>query len=285
MDISKEAEEPVFNDEQLEKIEISLLLEGIYQLYGYDFRNYIYSSMRRRIRHRIRIENLSNISALLEKVLHDYQVMERLFADFCIHVTEMFRDPDFFLTLRTRILPVLKDKPIIRIWSAGCASGEEVFSMAILLYEEGLHDKTMIYATDMSDKIINKAKQGVFPLSRMKLYTQNYINSGGARSFSDYYKVVDDKAIFTPCLGRKVIYAQHNLASDESFNEFDIIICRNVLIYFNRVLQEKVHKLFYDSLCVQGFLGLGNKETLDFSDVAHCYDNVDIKEKIYRKLK
>ncbi|KAF1085415.1 Chemotaxis protein methyltransferase [Sporotomaculum syntrophicum] len=284
MDISKKAEQPSY-DEQLEKIEITLLLEGIFQRYGFDFRNYVYSSMRRRIRHRIRIENLNNISALQEKVLHDQQAMESLFADFCIHVTEMFRDPGFFLALRTKILPLLKDKPLIRIWSAGCASGEEVFSMAILLLEEGLHDKTMIYATDMSSKIIEKAKQGVFPLSKMKLYTQNYINSGGTRSFSDYYKVIDDNAIFTPSLVRKVIYAQHNLASDESFNEFDIIICRNVLIYFNRVLQEKVHKLFYDSLCVQGFLGLGNKETLDFSDVAHCYDSVDIKEKIYRKYK
>ncbi len=284
MGINMEAEQPGY-DNQLEKIEINLLLEGIYQRYGFDFRNYVYSSIRRRIWHRTRVENLSNISALIEKVLHDHQAMERLFGDFCIHVSEMFRDPSFFMTLRTKILPLLKDKPLIRIWHAGCATGEEVFSMAILLCEEGLHDKTMIYATDMSDKIINKAKQGVFPLSRMKLYTQNYIKSGGTRSFSDYYKVVGDNAIFAPSLIKKVIYAQHNLASDGSFNEFDVIICRNVLIYFNRILQKKVFKLFYDSLCIQGFLGLGNKETIDFSDVAYCYDNVNIKERVYRKFK
>lgn len=272
-------------DNQLEKIEIILLLEGIYQRYGFDFRNYVYSSMRRRILHRMRMENLSSISALLEKVLHEPQVMERLFADFCIHVTEMFRDPSFFLTFRTKILPLLKDKSTIRIWHAGCACGEEVLSMAILLCEEGLHDKAVIYATDLSYNAINRAKQGVFPLSKMKLYTQNYIKSGGTRSFSDYYKVVGNNAVFAPCLINKVICAQHNLASDGSFNEFDVIICRNVLIYFNRTLQEKVHKLFYDSLSIQGFLGLGNKETIDFSDVAHCYDAVDIKDKIYRKYK
>jgi len=282
LEISLEVEQPGY-DNQLEKIEINLLLEGIYQRYGFDFRNYVYSSMRRRIWHRTKIENLSSISALLEKVLHDQQAMERLFADFCIHVTEMFRDPGFFLAFRTKILPLLKDKSVIRIWHAGCAGGEEVFSMAILLYEEGLHDKTMIYATDISDKVIKQAKQGCFPLSRMRLYTQNYMKSGGTTSFSDYYKVVEDNAIFAPSLVKKVIYAQHNLASDGSFNGFDVIICRNVLIYFNRILQEKAHKLLYDSLHVQGFLGLGNKETIDFSDLAHCYDSVDIKEKIYRK--
>jgi len=284
LNVNNEAEQPGY-DIQLEKIEINLLLEGIYQRYGFDFRNYVYSSIRRRIWHRLRIENLSCISALTEKILHDQTAMERLFADFCIHVTEMFRDPSYFLTFRTKILPLLKDKDIIRIWHAGCASGEEVFSMAILLCEEGLYDKAMIYATDLSDNVINKAKQGVFPLSRMKLYTQNYIKSGGTRCFSDYYKVVENSAIFVPCLINKVIYAQHNLASDGSFNEFDVIICRNVLIYFDRTLQEKVHQLFYDSLSIQGFLGLGNKETIDFSDLAHCYDNVAIKDKIYRKLK
>lgn len=284
MSINNEVEQPGY-DNQLEKIEITLLLEGIYQRYGFDFRNYVYSSMRRRIWHRIRAENLSNISALTEKVLHESQVMERLFADFCIHVTEMFRDPSFFLTFRTKILPLLKDKSTIRIWHAGCAGGEEVLSMAILLCEEGLHEQAVIYATDLSDNAINKVKQGIFPLSRMKLYTQNYIKSGGTRSFSDYYKVVGDKAIFAPCLINKVICAQHNLASDGSFNEFDVIVCRNVVIYFNRTLQEKVYKLLYDSLSIQGFLGLGNKETIDFSDTAHCFDSVDRKDKIYRKFK
>lgn len=272
-------------DEQLEKIEIALLLEGIYQRYGFDFRNYVYSSIRRRVWYRIRAENLNTISSLQEKVLHDYSVMERLFNDFCIHVTEMFRDPQFFLIFRKKILPQLKDKDLIRIWHAGCSTGEEVYSMAILLKEEGLYDHSQIYATDINNDMINKAKQGVFPLSRMQTYTKNYISAGGTMSFSDYYKVSGEDVIFEPILSKNIFFAQHSLATDGSINEFDIVICRNVIIYFNKALQEHVHKLLYDSLSLQGFLGLGDKEAMVFSNVARCYDEIYPKEKIYMKIR
>lgn len=279
----KETEQSGY-DERLERIEISLLLEAIYQCYGFDFRNYVYSSISRRIWHRVKAENLSSISGLLEKILHDYCVMKRLFVDFCINVTEMFRDPDFFLTYRTRILPLLKNKSLIRIWHAGCSTGEEVYSMAILLNEEGLYDKAKIYATDINEGMINRARQGIFPLSRMQLYTKNYINAGGTRAFSDYYKVSGENVIFEPTLTKNIFFAQHNLVSDGSINEFDVIICRNVLIYFDRILQERVHKLLYDSLSLQGFLGLGKKEAMIFTTLARCYDEVYPKEKIYRKI-
>ena len=269
----------------MEKIEIQLLLEGIYQHYGFDFRNYVYSSVRRRIWYRIRAENLCSISGLQEKVLHDKQVMERMFGDLCINVTEMFRDPGFFLTFRTKLLPLLKNKAPIRVWHAGCSTGEEVYSMAILLHEEGLYEKARIYATDISEFMLEKAKKGIFPLSKMQVYTQNYIKAGGARSFSSYYKVMDKNVLFEPYLINNVTFAQHNLVTDRSFNEFDVIFCRNVMIYFDNCLQGRVHKLFYESLRLQGFLGLGNKEEILFTDLAQCYEELDSKEKIYCKIK
>ncbi|MEG6521828.1 CheR family methyltransferase [Desulfotomaculum sp. 1211_IL3151] len=272
-------------DSQLEKLEISLLLEGIFQLYGFDFRNYVYPSVRRRIWHRIWAEDVKSISGLQEKVLHDTGSMKRLLDDLCIRVTEMFRDPLFFLAFRTKILPLLINKPQIRIWHAGCSTGEEVYSMAILLNEEGLFDKTNIYATDINDEVINRAKQGIFPISKMQVYTKNYIKAGGARAFSDYYKVIGENAIFEPYLSKRVLFAQHNLVTDGSFNEFDVIICRNVMIYFDKILQQKVYRLFHDSLSTHGFLGLGNKETLALSELAHCYHEIDAKERLYRKIR
>nr|WP_207644303.1 protein-glutamate O-methyltransferase CheR [Desulfolucanica intricata] len=277
--------EPPGYDAHLEKIEVKLLLEGIYQCYGFDFRNYVYPSIRRRIWHRIKAEGLNSISGLQEKILHDYGAMKRLFDDFCIHVTEMFRDPGFFLAFRTKILPFLKNKSFTRIWHAGCSSGEEVYSMAILLSEEGLYGKTKIYATDINEEMIKKAKSGVFPLSKIRVYTENYIKAGGKRDFSDYYQVMEKNVVLKPFLINNIFFAQHNLVTDGLFNEFDVIICRNVMIYFNRYLQMKVHKLFYDSLSLQGFLGLGNKESLVFTDLADLYAEIDKKEKLYRKIK
>ena len=268
-----------------EQLEIQLLLEGIYQHYGFDFRNYTYSSLRRRIWHRIQAENLCSISGLQEKVLHDQQVMERLFGDICIHVTEMFRDPSFFLFFRIKVLPLLKNKELIRIWHAGCSTGEEVYSLAILLYEEGLYEKVRIYATDMSEFLLEKAKQGILPISKMQVYTQNYIKAGGIRSFSSYYKVLGDNVILESYLKNNVTFAQHNLVTDNSFNEFDVIFCRNVMIYFDKYLQDRVHQLFYESLCLQGFLGLGNKEAIAFTDLAQCYEELNVQEKLYRKIK
>nr|WP_031932087.1 protein-glutamate O-methyltransferase CheR [Brevibacillus borstelensis] len=270
--------------EELEKIEINLLLEGIYRQYGYDFRNYNYSSIRRRIWHRIRIEQVPTISALQEKVLHDPKMMDKLLSDFSINVTEMFRDPLFFLAFRQKIVPELRRLPFIRIWHAGCSTGQEVFSMAILLHEEGLLPKTRLYGTDINEKVLQKAKKGIFPIQKMQQYTKNYMRAGGKRAFSEYYNVINGSVQFKPFLMDNMVFAQHNLVTDRSFNEFHVIICRNVMIYFNETLQNHVHKLFYESLCANGFLGLGDKEGVVFTTHANCYEEVFGTEKLYRKL-
>ncbi|MFS0777749.1 protein-glutamate O-methyltransferase CheR [Neobacillus sp. 3P2-tot-E-2] len=271
--------------EEIERIEIDLLLEAMFRHYGYDFRNYAYPFIQRRINHRVQIERLSSISALQEKILREPSVMARLLSDFSINVTEMFRDPSFFKSIRTKVIPLLKDYPSIKIWHVGCSSGEEVYSMAILLHEEGIYDKTRIYATDINKNILEKAKQGTFPLEEMKLYTKNYIEAGGKQAFSEYYKAIDDKVCFHPFLQKNMIFAQHNVVSDHSFNEFDIIICRNVLIYFNKNLQNDVHQLLYESLGNSGFLGLGKREGVKFTRYEDCYGEFDGPERIYRKIK
>ncbi|MFC0560337.1 CheR family methyltransferase [Halalkalibacter alkalisediminis] len=269
----------------MEKIEIELLLEAIYRYYGYDFRNYALPFLQRRIGHRLRNEKLSTISALLEKVLHHPEVMERLFADFSINVTEMFRDPLFFKSLRTKVIPILREYPSIRIWHVGCSTGEEVYSMAILLQEEGIYEKSQIYATDINTHILEKAKQGTCSIDGMQLYTKNYFESGGEGAFSQYYKAVGDKVIFHPFLKKNMVFAEHNLVTDQSINEFDLIICRNVLIYFNKNLQNKVHQLLYESLSLRGFLGLGKREGIEFTSYGNSYEGIDSKEKLYRKYK
>ncbi|MFC5471330.1 CheR family methyltransferase [Cohnella suwonensis] len=269
-------------DEDIEKLEISLLLEGIFRHYGQDFRNYSYPSIRRRIIHRMLGENLSSILGLLDKVLHDRNAMDRLFADFSINVTEMFREPSFFLAFRRKIVPLIRTYPAIRIWHAGCSTGEEAYSMAILLHEEGLYHKTMLYATDMNDKVLRQAAGRMFPLDKMQLYTRNYLQAGGEEAFSKYYSVNEDGVDFKPFLSDNMIFSQHNLAIDHSFNEFHVIICRNVLIYFNEALQRRVLRLFNESLVPSGYLGLGNKEGLLRTHEV-CFDELDSKEKIYRK--
>lgn len=278
---SSEAEEI----DELERIEVELFLEAIYRHYGCDFRNYVNPSIRRRIWHRIHAENLSTVSGLQEKVLHDRRVLKKLLSDFSINVTEMFRDPNFFAAFRKKIVPLLRDYPSIRIWHAGCSTGEEVYSMSILLYEEGLHHKTRIYATDMNENVIEEAKNGAFPLEKMQTYTKNYVNAGGTKAFSEYYTVKNERAVFHPFLSENIVFAQHNLAVDGSFNEFHVIICRNVMIYFNPLLLNRVHNLFYESLVCSGFLGLGNKESIAFTSQTANYEEMDANEKLYRKIK
>ncbi|WP_431309010.1 CheR family methyltransferase [Halalkalibacter lacteus] len=262
-----------------------MLLEAIYRYYGYDFREYALPFIQRRVYHRVRKEKLTSISALQEKVLRDPQVMQKLFSDFSINVTEMFRDPPFFKSLRTKVVPIMKEQKHIRIWHVGSSTGEEVYSMAILLYEEGLYDKSKIYATDIDACNLEKAKQGIFSIDGMQLYTQNYFEAGGKRAFSEYYKALGEQVVFHPFLKENVVFAQHNLAMDHSFNEFDMIICRNVLIYFNKTLQNKVHQLLYESLRIKGFLGLGQREGIRFTSYGNCYEEFDSKEKLYRKYK
>lgn len=270
---------------ELEKTEIYLLLEGIYRYYGFDFRNYAYSSIRRRIQHRMAIEKINTVSALQELVLRDENLLGKLLNDFSINVTEMFRDPGFFKYLRKNVLPILRSLPLIRIWHAGCASGEEVYSMAIMLQETGLYHKAKIYATDMNEEILDKARKGQFPINRMQVYTRNYHQAGGVKEFSEYYTANNDVVTFHPCLKENIIFAHHNLATDHSFNEFHIIICRNVLIYFNQTLQNRVQKLFYDSLCIEGYLALGNKEVITCKSLWDLYVEVNSTEKIYKKIK
>jgi chemotaxis protein methyltransferase CheR len=249
----------------------------------YDFRDYTASTIRRRIWHRVRIEGLQSISELQHKVLHDRSMMEKLFNDFTIHVTEMFRDPPFFLAIRKLVVPLLRQLPFIRIWHAGCSTGEEVYSMAILLHEEELLGKTRIYATDLNDQTLLNAKSGKFQLNKMKSYTSNYLQAGGKRAFSEYYKVQDSAAQFHPFLTEQVVFAQHNLATDHSFNEFNAIICRNVLIYFNHDLQERVQRLIFESLSPGGILGLGSKENLGVVPQQWGYTKLDAASRLYRK--
>lgn len=275
---------PVKDETEREDIELELLLEGIHRLYGYDFRNYAIPSLRRRIWHFIHAESLSNISQLQEKVLHHRPVFERLVHNLSIPVTEMFRDPNLFLTFRKKIVPLLRTYPYIRIWHAGCSTGEEVYSMAILLHEEGLLDKARIYATDMNDRSLEQAKQGIFGIEKMKLYTKNYIEAGGTRSFSEYYTAKYNSVIFQPFLSKNMIFAEHNLATDRSFNEFNVIFCRNVMIYFNDTLRDHVHGLFYESLSRFGILVLGAKESIQFTEYSDSYEPLDRVEKIYRKI-
>ncbi|AHV99057.1 CheR family methyltransferase [Paenibacillus sabinae] len=273
------------NKNELENIEIELLLTGIHRLYGYDFRNYALSSIKRRIWHHVHAENLPSISALQEKVLHDRTCFERLIYSLSIPVTEMFRDPGLFLTFRQKVVPLLRTYPYIRIWHAGCSTGEEVYSMAILLQEEGLYEKARIYATDMNNRSLQQAKEGVYEISKMKQYTKNYLEAGGKHAFSKYYTAKYNSVIFQPDLRKNIIFAEHNLATDTSFNEFNVIFCRNVMIYFNDELRDHVHGLFCESLSRFGVLVLGAKESIHFTGYSDCYEPLDRVEKIYRKAK
>jgi chemotaxis protein methyltransferase CheR len=269
----------------LERIEIELLLEGIFRHYGFDFRAYAYASIRRRLWKRIEEEGLPSISALQERVLHEPEMMEKLLLDLSINVTAMFRDPSFYVTFREQVVPLLRTYPFIRVWHAGCSTGEEVYSMAIVLREEGLYDRSRIYATDINEVVLQRAKAGIFPLDRMQEYTDNYIRAGGKKSFSEYYTAKYGGALFDQSLTKNVVFSQHNLVTDRSFSEFNVILCRNVLIYFDKTLQSKVHSLFYDSLAIFGVLVLGSKETLRFMAYEDSYEQIAAPEKIFRKVK
>ncbi|BAY12171.1 CheR family methyltransferase [Calothrix sp. NIES-2098] len=269
---------------KLEDIEIQLLLEGVYRYWGYDFRNYALSSLKRRIHHFIKKEGLNSVSNLQEQVLHDREFLERFLLSITVNVTSMFRDPSFYLALRNEVIPLLRTYPFIRIWHAGCSTGEEVYSMAILLEEEKLYQRCRIYATDFNEKVLQQAKSGIFSLKLMQDYTQLYLKAGGNKSFSEYYTAGYDNAIIRSSLRENIVFAQHNLATDSSFNEFHIIICRNVLIYFNQTLQKRVHELFYNSLCPFGILGLGRQESIRFTTKDQQYQELVKGEKLYRRL-
>jgi chemotaxis protein methyltransferase CheR len=275
---------PATYPRQVERIEIDLLLEGIFRHYGFDFRTYAYSSLKRRLWKRIEQEGIETVSDLQRRVLHDPAAMERLLLDLSVNVTAMFRDPGFYAAFREKVVPMLRTYPFIRVWHAGCSTGEEVYSMAILLHEEGLLERARIYATDINEVVLERARSGIFPLEKMQEYTQNYLKAGGASSFSEYYTALYDGARFDPALTRNVVFSQHNLVTDGSFAEFNVILCRNVMIYFDRELQNRVHDLFHQSLSRFGVLALGSKETLRFSRFEDQYEVVDAREKIYRRV-
>lgn len=267
----------------VEDVEIRLLLEGIFQQSGYDFREYAVASIRRRIWKRVHKESLATISGLLEKVLHDPDCLNRLLMDFSVNVSHFFRDPAFFRAVRETAVPLLRTHPFIRIWHAGCAGGEEVYSMAILMKEEGLYEKCRFYATDFNAAILANAVSGVFPLRQMKQHTQNYITAGGIGDFSSYYTADSRNVIFKSSLKKNMVFSQHNLVTDGSFNEFNLILCRNVMIYFNRTLQNKVHGLINDSLALSGILALGDKESLKFTPYEKNYQVLDSRNKLFRR--
>lgn len=267
------------SDEQTE-----ILLNDILEVYGYDFTEYSKASIKRRINRIYILDKHLGFSEFRYQIRSDQDYFNRFVEEITVNVTEMFRDPGFYSTLRNTILPTLGTYPMIRIWLAGCSTGEEAYSIAIMLKELKLLHKSLIYATDINYSVLEKASSGLFPLSQMKMYSENYIQSGGKEDFSKYYSANYTLAKFDDELKSKILFSTHNLVSDRSFNEFQLILCRNVLIYFNRALQFKVLSLFDDSLQNLGYLALGTKETIEFSTIATKYKRVQT-QKIWRKTK
>jgi chemotaxis protein methyltransferase CheR len=264
-------------------IEIRLLVEAIYLRWGHDFRDYSVASLRRRVEHARVQMGAPTVSALQEKVLHDAEAFERLLQLLTVPVSEMFRDPPYFLALRRHVMPVLRTYPSIKVWVAGCSTGEEAYSMAILLREEGLLERAMVYATDINQASLAHARRGIYPMEQLQLFTQNYQRAGGTDSFSRYYTAGYGGAVFERGLREAITFADHSLATDNVFAETHLVSCRNVLIYFNRKLQDRALGLFHDSLTMRGYLGLGTKESLDFSAYADHFEPIAKRERVFRK--
>ena len=255
----------------------------MHDYHGYDFEGYSRASFRRRIDRIYQLDGFTHFHDFLSKIRTDEEYFKRLVEEITVNVTEMFRDPAFYKVLREEILPALGSKPFIRIWHAGCSTGQEVYSMLILLYETGLLSRSLIYATDINETVLETAKKGLFPLRLMKEYAENYRNSGGKKDFSEYYTANYGFAKFDDQFSKKIVFAHHNLVSDNSFNEFDLIVCRNVMIYFDKELQNRSLKLFDDSLVRLGYLALGTKETIKYTAVQKKYEQFG-KEKIWKKI-
>lgn len=270
---------------ELEEIEIRLLLEGVRLCYGYDFREYALSPLRRGLATAMARERVHTISAYQDRVLHDAAVMQRFLGTVGVNVTSMFRDPELIHSLREAVVPLLRTYPSVRIWVVGCATGEEVFSLAILLKEEGLLGRSSIYATDLNEEMIATAKSGVFQLDRLQKYEDAYARAGGRRALSDYYTASARNARFSHELQASITWARHNLVSDGSFNDFHLIVCANVLIYFRATLQERAHRLLYDSLVRGGFLALGKRESLVYCPDREHYEQVTEGLNLFRKTR
>lgn len=268
---------------ELRTIEMDLLLEGIARVYGYDFTEYAEASLRRRMNQWLSGSGFASFAEAQPQVLRDPAVFEKLLRSITINVSEMFRDPQVFKTIREVVAPHLKTYPFLKIWDAGCASGEEAYSLAILLQEEGFRGRYRIYATDINQEVLRKAQEGIFPLKEMKLFTHNYQKSGGKSSFSDYYTARYDYAMLSPSLRESIVFASHNLAVDVGFGEMQLVLCRNVLIYFKQQLKERVLELFDSCLTPGGFLCLGTKEALDGRSIGARYQELSPHSRIYRK--
>lgn len=270
------------DEQHLESLEMDLLLAGIERRYGYDFRNYSQPMLRRRIRQAVGNEGLESVSELQHRVLHDPHAMSRFVESLSVHVSSMFRDPAFYLALRNVAVPILRTYPFIRVWHAGCATGEEVYSLAILLKEEGLYERARIYATDMSEKVLSRAREGVFSVENMKQFAVNYRLSGGKARFDEYYVSDGENGVFRETLKRNLFFSEHNLVCDGPFNAFHLILCRNVLIYFNQQLRGHVLQLLNSSLIRFGLLGLGLKESLEYSPLSDKYEELVADTRLYR---
>jgi chemotaxis protein methyltransferase CheR len=271
--------------DDVEALEIDLLLTAIERRYGYDFRNYSGASLRRRIHRAVEREGVRAISDLQSRILHDPYCMHRFVTSVAVCATSMFRDSTFYLAMRRTVLPLLRTYPFIRIWHAGCATGEEVYSMAILLEEEGIYDRCRLYATDLSDDLLDRAQTGIYPLDKIRNYTTNYHRAGGIGEFSSYYTADHKNAMLRPSLKRNIVFSQHNLASDGSFNEFNVILCRNVMIYFDAELRSRVHELLYASLGTFGVLGVGMKESLLATPHEDRYQPLDASVRLYQRMR
>lgn len=269
---------------ETEEIEMNLLLKAVYLKYGYDFSHYSKAHLKRRIIQRLKLSNLNTISELQNKILWDKKFYRAFLQDLSINVTEMFRDPEFYRAFKEKVIPALLTYPHIKVWHAGCSTGEEVYSLAIILEEANLLSRTRIYATDINKNVLEIAKQGIYSNKEMELYAENYIDSGGQGKLSDYYTSKYGSVIFDKSLSKNVVFADHNLVTDGIFAEVNLVFCRNVLIYFDKELQNKVLTLFTNSLIKRGFLCLGTKESLQFSDIADNYEIIDKKMKMYRKI-
>lgn len=277
--------EPEVSGNESEDSDLRLLLGTVLDETGLDFRDYAYSSLRRRVARMTKESGSASTSALHVRIKRDPAALTRLVSLLTVHTTAMFRDPAFFRALREQVVPVLRTYPFVRLWVAGCSTGEEVYSLAILLQEEGIAERCRLYATDLNEKALERARNGVFPLAAMREYSSNYQQAGGKLPFSDYFTADSESVVFRRQLRERVVFGTHNLVSDASFNEFHVILCRNVMIYFQRGLQERVHKLFHDSLVTYGFLGLGRSEAVRFTSFRDCYEPVEARERLFRKIK
>jgi chemotaxis protein methyltransferase CheR len=271
------------NNPELEELETDLLLEAVFRCYGHDFRSYAKAIVRKRLRHFADKTGCPSISSLIPQVLHDAALFQALLLELSVSVTQMFRDPAFYRALREQVLPILQTYPSLRIWHAGCATGEEAYSMAIMLHEEGLLERATIYATDINNKALEQARQGLFPKDMVSDYGENYQQSGARRSLSQYYRLEQNIAVMNRDLAKHITFADHNLVIDQVFGEMHLILCRNVLIYFNHDLKNRVLGLLDQSLIRGGFLCLGSGETLLFFKGCRRYREVDRRHRIYRK--